>query len=78
MNEKNREDRRCSKEQMVIMCSRSLNLDINSTGIRSLINSHPHLGIFVLLKTFLEAPFKFSVATRTLDVRFSSVKLPGI
>lgn len=41
-------------------------------------NSHPHSGIFILLKTFLEAPFKFCVATRMLHVPFSSVKSPWI
>lgn len=31
-------------------------------------NSHPHLGMFTLLKTFLEVPSNFCVATRMLDV----------
>ena len=76
MNEKNQEgeDRRCSKEQTVIMCSESeLGCKLHWYLVT---NSHPHSGIFILLKTFLEAPFKFYVATRMLHVPFSSVKSP--
>lgn len=41
-------------------------------------NSHLHLGMFTLLRTFLQAPSNFYVATRMLDVSFSSVKSPWI
>lgn len=48
----------------------SLNLDINSSGIQLLSCSLRNVYIPKLLKTFLEAPSNFYVATRMLGVCF--------